>query len=143
MASNGSTDPNITRLAESNIRLADAVLILKDQVVKQQSMLDRMRQELRELVRSRESDHNELRYRLERIGERLAVIGQEVNDVERDITGRFPLQTNAPTPPEDHRTVLARSFAGLPRWTQAAILAAMCLIATTGFVLWLIEKLHH
>jgi hypothetical protein len=120
-------------------RLADAVLAQNAAVGIHARSIDRLLLQLQAVTNAQTESTNaqyEVRLGIQRIGERLAILSKDVDDVERatrEATGSFALSVRDP---EKHVAVgVIEAFGKLPRWSQSLIVAGI-FSTMIGLLLW-------
>ena len=102
------TPEQVTQLAQSNARLADAVLSLSQantrlakQVERQAEVLDQTRQAIAKTLENRDVDQFALQSLLREIQTNMALMASNVNNVERDVREATNPRLHTHTPTED------------------------------------------
>jgi hypothetical protein len=141
-----TADARIERLSELVERLADAVLAQNAAIGINTRSIDRLLLQLQAATNAMDVATNaqyEVRLAIKNVGERLAVIKEDVDDSEqaardaeraaREVTGAFALSKREP---EKHVAVgVIEAFGKQPRWSQSLIVVGI-FATMLGLLLW-------
>lgn len=129
--------PTLKDLIDSTGRLADSVLEQASAINRLVPAFEQLRRDVHTLLSNHDLDRASLDYRLREIDKNIALLLDNVKDVQRDVTNphlRLPPVEIAPQPHDKGVVAIFNGFEKLRTSTKIVIVVVVLAVAASGFI---------